>query len=207
MATKQVQSMRSEVYICNQALNFLGKNQITSLDDPSKEAEWCRSNYPELRDALLEQELWSFALVRAKSTTADRDPWDQVYTHRIPADWLSVQRVFDSISDPRLMVPSEGWTREGEYILTKEPTIYLWGTNRITNTGQFSSLFVQALVAKVALAGCIKFTEKSEHLTRISQMYDMRLSEAINADALQGDRMIMAPSKYQPGSLTGFRRI
>ena len=81
MATQLNKSMVSELSIANQALGYLGANPIVSFDEPSTSAELMRDNYPFIRDAVMTEVAWTFAVVRATSTTADRDAWDQKFVH------------------------------------------------------------------------------------------------------------------------------
>ena len=73
MATQENRSMVSETSIANQALLWLGGTVITSLDEDSREAIWMKNNYPFIRDAVLEERMWTFATDRAISTVADLD--------------------------------------------------------------------------------------------------------------------------------------
>ena len=59
----------SEVSICNQALSWLGQETITSLDDQATTAVWMNANYDLLRDSVMEARMWTFATVRAVSTS------------------------------------------------------------------------------------------------------------------------------------------
>ena len=58
--------MATETSICNAALNLLGSSNITSIDDDNTKARLCKSNYDELRQAVLEEGNWSFAMRRYK---------------------------------------------------------------------------------------------------------------------------------------------
>ena len=146
MATQIAQSMISEVSICNQALSWVGANQISSFDEPSAEAEWCKSNYDFLRDAVLEERMWTFATARDSSTTADVDEWGKFFKHRLPEEWLAVYRVYEDRDGKR----PANWVREGEWILSATDIVYLWGLIRVIDTNKFTNLFVQALAARMA---------------------------------------------------------
>lgn len=185
MATQQTRSMVSETSICNQALAWLGAPTITSLEDPSTAATLCRTNYPFLRDAVLEERMWTFATVRATSTVGDKDEWGEMYKHGIPTDWLSVFRVYKSVSN-NCLVTSREWKREGAFVLSKDPTVYMWGIKRVTDTGQFSSMFVQALAARIAADLAIPITENRALQGDMWQLYGAKLKEASTRDGQQG---------------------
>ena len=54
--------MATAVSICNQALSLVGANSIISLDDNTTEARLCKAIYEPVRDALLEEHAWTFAI-------------------------------------------------------------------------------------------------------------------------------------------------
>ena len=190
MPTQETKSMISETSICNQALHWLGQNPIESLDDNTDKAEWMRDNYPFIRDAVTEERMWTFATVRALSVTADLDDWGLQYAHPIPITWLSVYRVYTDVScsDPAGWITSEGWRREGSVVLSSDATVYLWGLKRVTDTGFFSSLFTQALAARIAADAAIAFTENNTLQATMWQLYQAKLADAAVRDGQQGSK-------------------
>jgi hypothetical protein len=185
MATQVNRAMISETSICNQALGWLGEKPINSLEEGTVNAELCRENYPFIRDAVIEERMWSFAMVRAKSITAERDEWDTMYKHAMPIPWLNVFRVYRSVT-PNARRRSDNWVKEGEYILTKEDTVYLWGVKRITDTGKFTNMFVQCLAERLAADLCIPITENVTLQGVRWQLYGAKLAEASVRDGQQG---------------------
>jgi hypothetical protein len=199
MATQDVRSMVSEVSICNQALSWLAMDPITSLDDNDRTSQWMRINYPFLRDAVLEERNWTFATDRATSTVADLDAWGTMYVHPIPISWQSVYRCYSRIgqggsfgpTSPNANITSEGWRREGGDILSYDSTVYMWGMKRLTDTGAFSSLFVQALAARIAADACVPFTENRELQRDLWNLYGVKLAEAATRDGQQGSNEVI----------------
>ena len=194
MATQSVRSMISETSICNQALSWLGAREITSLEDPSTEAEYCRNNYPFLRDAVLEAAWWSFARDRATSTVADLTSWGSLYKHAIPLDWIQVLRVYTDEG-----YTQSAWTREGRYILAPETTVYMLGKKRITDTGQMSTLFVQAVAARLAADLAIPLTENRQLQSDMWTLYNDKIAEAKAQDGQQARAEKMKPTQLTRG--------
>jgi hypothetical protein len=192
------QSNVSEVSICNQALTFLGQKPITSLNDANTTAEWMRNNYPFIRDAVLEERMWTFATARAASTTMDRDAWDTAYAHPAPLNWISVFRVYRNSGISTLT--SIDWRLEDGIILCSESNILLWGLKRVTDTGKFSPLFVQALASRIAADACIPLTENRELQRDMWMLYGDKLREAAARDGQQGSNDMITQSR-----LTGVR--
>jgi hypothetical protein len=178
--------MVSEVSICNQAMSWLGQPEMTTLDDKTTHAQWCRNNYPFLRDAVLEERMWTFATVRATSTVADRDEWDTMFKHPIPVGWISVFKVYRDVSQAGEPIPDREWRMEEGNVLSRCPTVYLWGIERVTDTGKFSPLFVQALAARLAADAAIPVTNNREMQSDMWSLYVSKLAEAAARDGQQG---------------------
>jgi len=177
--------MVSETSICNQALGWLGMPEITGLSQANDSAELCRNNYPFLRDAVLEEAAWTFATAKATSLTAQTDGWGQDYAHDKPLEWISVLRVYRNIST-RPYCTSEGWRMESGAVIARQETVYMWGIKRITDTGKFSPLFVQALAARLMMDLAMPLTNNPEMLALVTNLYAAKLKMAKTADGMQG---------------------
>ena len=187
MADQQINGPTvSEVSICNQALTWLGQDIITSLDDQSVTAQWCRNNYPFIRDAVLQERNWTFATIRAVSETAEKDDWETQWKHSIPPQLISVFRVYRTVRFNGDKTRDPSWRREGEFILSDQSTIYLWGLGRLTDTSQMSPLFTQALATRIAAEGAVPFTENRQLQTDLWALYGDKLREAAARDGQQG---------------------
>lgn len=203
MAKQSNVPMTSETSICSQALSWVGQSEISSLEEKTKNAQWCRNNYPQLRDAVLEERPWTFARDRQEDTTTNLDGWGKQYRHDIPLNWLWVPRVFRDISsnDPNEWVPALGWVREGQYILTYEAKVYMEGTLRITDTGQFSMLFTQALTQRMAAEMALPLAQNQKLHDSHWATYREKLAIATTRDGQQGRN-----ERLRRGSLVKQRR-
>ena len=182
--------MVSETSIANQALGFLGANPIVSFNDIGAIPELMRDQYPFIRDAVMTEVAWMFAMGRTSSTTADRDDWGKLYKHALPLDWLQALRVYRNVTtNPKQ--DSVGWSREGNFVLAKEPTVYIWGIKRITDTALFSPAFVQCLATRLAADLCIPITENIRQQGILWQLYGAKVKEAAISDGVQGDNEII----------------
>jgi len=188
MATQTPRSMISETSICNQALSWLGVARITSLDDVSTAGQLCRDNYYFLRDAVLEERMWTFATTRTTSTVADLDDWGIRYKHSVPLDWLAVYRVYCDVSgyEQKDYIQSEGWVREGNFVLSNDATVYMWGIKRVTDTANFSAMFVQALASRIAMDLAMPLTQNTKLAEKMTQLYAAKLDLAATRDGQQG---------------------
>lgn len=207
MATQTTRPMISETSICNQALSWIGGGQIESLEEPSRTAEMCKNNYPFLRDAVLEERMWTFAKVRKSSLVGDLNE-DDLYIHAQPLDWLKVFRVYDNSTGSNAHVasnrerPQVYWEKEGRNILTPCANIRMHGIIRITDTGKFTNMFVQTLAARIAAELAMPLTQSTTNRDAMWSLYNMKLDEAAARDGMQGRN-----EKLRPGSLTTVRRM
>jgi hypothetical protein len=135
---------------------------------------------------VLEERNWTFATDRKATESTDLDGWGQLYKHSIPLGWMSVFRAFRNVNDPGSELTSDDWRREGDFILARETKLYLWGIQRVTDTGKFSSLFVQALAQRIAADGAMFFTENVQLEGHHWQKYAAKLEEAAVRDGQQG---------------------
>ena len=203
--------MRSEVSICNKALGWLGAKNIASLDENSTPASLCRDNYGSIRDAVLESRMWTFSTARAVSTVGedDIDEFERMYLHNIPLNWLGVYRCYRS-TDMRRKQKADNWRREGGKILAEDTTLYMWGTERVTDTGKWTSLFVEAVTARLAAELCVALTENRQREVDLWSLYDAKLREAAARDGQQGesdDMDVGSFIKARGSSLTGARYL
>ena len=188
--------MANEVSICNQALSWLGANAITALNENSKEAMACDANYRELRDAVLEEHRWTFANAtfkfgRANLVPTDDDNWRYAYAFNIPSDLLHVMRVFDNPNSPH----QARWERKADKLYADAEVLYLDATVRVTNPNEFSTLFRQALVARIARDLCLGLTKDKTLHAAMSAQYEDALDTAANSDGMQGINETLPPGR------------
>jgi hypothetical protein len=199
--------MISEISICNQALTWLGQKPIVSFADQSTTAEWMRNNYEFLRDAVLEERSWTFATVKATTTVADVSVFGGMYDHPKQLNWLWVSRVWKNVSarDPNNWVMDKTWRVEGEFIVSAHPTIYTMGVQRISDTGKFSLLFVQALAARLAADAAVPLTENRQLQVDLWGLYQDKLMAAAARDGQQGSNDVITQRHLTGIRLTGGR--
>lgn len=197
----------SEVAICNQALGWVGGSLIISFDDNSVEAKLCKANYAPLRDAVLEEREWTFAVKRLNAAALSEGPlygFDKAF--QIPPEVLrvlQVSRADDSVvesgnANAGIRPSSRGgtgtgretrieWLREGQVIVANSAErIFIRALVRIEDTTKFSPAFGQCLAARMAMDLAIPLTNSLKLQTAMAQMYGEKISLAASSDALQG---------------------
>lgn len=176
--------MNSEIAICNQALGWLGANQIISFDDASQEAKLCKANYQYLRDAVLEDYAWSFAVKRDSLAPLAETPVTYGYAFQVPSDAIRILQVsVDASFDPTEDVV---WEIEDNKILTDNASIYVRYVYRVTDPTKFSPNFKQALAARIAADIAIPLSASRALQSDMYSLYTMKIAEAAQKDGTQG---------------------
>ena len=196
----------SEVAICNIALSWLGGELIISLDDPSVEAKLCKANYEPLRDAVLEEREWTFAIKRLEpAQLQDRPLYGYDRAFQIPSEVIRVLQISlfdDSVLDPGINGDFRAssrsgtgmgretrieWSREGGTIVANNANRIVGRfLVRVTDTTRFSPAFDQALAARMAMDMAIPITNSEKMQKAMAQMYGEKMSLAASSDGLQG---------------------
>ena len=185
--------MASTVQICNQALSKVGAARIIDLLDDTKNARILNAIFEVKRDAELAAHPWTFAIKRAKIPALSTAPaFGWLYSYPLPSDFLRLIEVgnetnlYDTDSGARFQV-------EGGSILCDEASpLQIRYVYRVTNTGLFSALFVEALACRLA-------AEIAEELTQNSGKRDMAWAEY--KEAIKQARRVNAieqPPNKQP---------
>lgn len=190
----------SVVQICNLALSWLGGDLIISLDDETVEAKLCKANYEPLRDAVLEEREWTFAVVRKELAALQSVPlygFDKAF--QIPPATLRVLQISrggDSVeagADNSRYNTGQGreeridWLREGSTVVANNAErVFARLLTRVTDTTKFSAAFDQALAARIAMDIALPLTNSDKMQQSMTAMYGQKLRIAAGTDGMQG---------------------
>lgn len=168
--------MPSIVDICNKALDKLGHSPIASLDDGNKAANLCVRNWPLVRDEVLRDHPWNFAVRRATLASETTAPdWGFSSSFPFPEDCLRVLEVRDLSTDE--------YQIEGRAILANATVLYVRYIHRITDPNVYDSQFVNAVSTKLAVELCESLTQSSTKKDVLFQEYKDALIGATRSDA------------------------
>lgn len=191
--------MTDPITICNLALSKLGESPILNLLDPQSNTEQlCKQWYEPCRRSVLEDCDWSFARARATlDIKTDDEPFDYDYALFLPGDMLRVIRAYN----PNARHDSNfRWEIQGNSLLCNYRTVNIIYTKDVTDSSRFSSMFVDALVARLAMELCIPVTQNSSHSERLTNEYLFKLQKAITTDGMQS-----SPEQTKASILKGAR--
>lgn len=173
----------SVVSICNQALDLLGADPITSLADDSKAARLCQRNYEGVRDTVLRAYPWNSAMCRALLPALASKPMFgyrfhyQLPTGPEPAACLRVYQVMDG-DDYRI---------EGRRLLTDyPPPLQVLYIGQVLDPNQFDPLLAEAISARLAVYLAGNLTESASRIETMRSHYREILQEARAMDAQEG---------------------
>lgn len=190
--------------ICNQALGWLGANLMVgtvAVPDPNEKQDvLCAANYEPLRDAVLSEHDWQFAIKRTTLTTAGTGvDWGYTYAYTPPADMIKPIEARDV--DPKGRYIGEGgtlagasqenrldWAWEGGQILVNNAEPFFIYVARITDTTQFPSYFDQTLAQRLAADLAIPLVESRSMQEAHWQLYQGKKAEAIATDSVHSGR-------------------
>lgn len=193
--------MASEAVICNQALVKVGAARISALTDDTKQARALSAIYEIKRDAELAANPWSFAIKRAAipaSSTAPTFGWG--YAYPVPTDYLAMVEVgedytfYDSASGALFAIETD--SNGGGAVLTDQTSpLNIRYIYRVTNTGLFAPLFVEALACRLAAEVCEELTQSASKKEALWGEYRRAIREARRLNAIE-----QPPRKNPPTS-------
>lgn len=196
----------SPVEICNLALAWLGGDLIISLTDNTAEAKLCNAVYVPLRNAVIEEREWTFAVKRlepAGLTTGPFYGYDKAF--QIPPEVIRILQISRAgevtdgatIEGSFLSATRGGtgtgretrieWAREGDQVLANNSDrIYMRALVKVDDTTKFSAGFDQALAARIAMDLAIPITNSRGIQKDMAGMYVDKIKLAAAADGMQG---------------------
>ena len=183
--------LTTEVAICNSALSLLGADPIASLDEDSKIARQCNINYPIIRDELLEDHYWNFAMKRqdlAQLAGFEDTEWRFAYT--LPNDVSRVRKIVNADSHDRFKV-------EGGLLLTNLEVVRIQYVSTETDVSKYPRKFVEALAHALASKMAYSLTSSGTLMDRLEKRADKKLSSARSIDGQEGDLDSLIDDSYE----------
>ena len=176
----------SHVSICNRALSRVGGSLITSLDDDGTPASLCNILYAGVRETVMQEFPWSFAIKRySLAPVAQKDPANP-YGNKflLPAKVSNVIWASDSSDDT--IQNNLDWRLEGEHILANAKHIYIKAVVSIDDPTKYDAMFVQAVVVRLAAELAIPIAASTELQQTLMREYGQSVTAAATKDGQQG---------------------
>lgn len=169
----------SAVQICNSALIKIGADRIISLDDDNKRAQYCKEQYPKLRDELLRAHPWNFAIKRKElGQLATTPEFEFTYEYQLPTDCLRVLKT----SLPNV----EEYSIEGRKLLSTSQEVSIKYISQVTDTSLFDKGFEEVLAFRLAADLAYGLVQNAALQGALFDEYQVQLSLARSYDAQEG---------------------
>lgn len=178
--------MASVVEVCNSALQKLGADRISSLSDSNKNARAVNSAYARLRDKLLRQKAWGFAIKRAELAASSTDPaFGPAKQYPVPSDFLRLLA-----PDPEANLNSLDWRVErgpsGRVIVTEDGApLQIRYVSQVTDPNEMDSLFLELWAVEIALDICQEITGSNTKKEALREDRKTILTEARQVNAFE----------------------
>jgi hypothetical protein len=188
--------MANLVQIANMALSEVAEQTITTIDDATTPARYCKEFiYQAIREALASG-VWKCARKPAVlNQLADAPEFGWEYAYQLPTDYVGMFSFNDVTSDERWQ---EMFEVQGNQLLTDESTVSLIYIRDLTQNGNDVNLMPPLLTKAcyVNLASKIAWPIQQSRTLKesLEQSYEVALRKAKAADAREDFRPVINPA-------------
>lgn len=178
----------SNVAIANRALQHLGAARISDLSQDSKSAREMNTAFVPVRDALLEEYDWNFAITRvSQAKLSGEDPYEGLNRFLLPDDFI---RLLIDDETATKSTTEKDWqienAAEGRVLMTADdsPLNYRY-IAQITDPTRFSKAFDETLAVDLAINTCYAITGSGTLLDRLGAARTRMVNRAKRTNAIQ----------------------
>lgn len=168
----------SKTQIANRALYKVGEARVSNVDtDDSIAAEVISDVWDSVRDSLVAQYPWNFAIARASiAVDATAPAWGYNKRYTLPSDFLSLLEIKNT----------PDYKIESGYILTDEGSpLKIRYIKKVTTVGDFDTLFAEALACELAVQISERLTQSNTKKQILAAERDQVIKMAFASDAIQ----------------------
>ena len=173
--------MTDAVSICNLALQRVGAKSISSLTEDTTAGRACNRVYEQARDSELRSHPWTFARERVQVAADSTNPvFGAAKRYALPADCLRILPTNGTNGTNT----QDDFEIYGRFIHTDNTSpINLVYIKQITDEETFDSLFVELLIARIAMdiAEAVTQSNKKKEEARVQYLATQREARRVNA--------------------------
>ncbi len=171
--------------------------EIQSVDEKSTLARQLNVIYGDVRDQLFEMYSWNFCMTRKLIPAHSTPPefgWENQFT--LPNDFIKLPYLTHDGEFEGELIPYElaslvvgedvGRDRVRVIQANCKGPLKVRYVARVEDERQYSPLFIQLLVARLALVVAHNKTGKQSYVERIKGLYDEAMNAAVASDSVQG---------------------
>jgi len=179
--------MPGPVEIVNVGLGMIGEDPITSFSDDLDTARAANLRFPTVRDAVLREHFWNFAMTRVQLAKLAQDPpFGYAAQFQLPADFIRMYRVNpDEAAHFGRGAIGPDYKIEGRKLLLNgsdsAKIIYIF---REIDTTKWDALATEALAARMASELAISVTQNRTLAAQLFDQYRSKLAHARSVDAM-----------------------
>jgi len=164
----------SKVQIANLALTHVGGNPITSLTDDTNEAKSVNQVYDLVRDAVLADHPWNFAVKRIVPGLDDTTPvYGFSYRFDLPTDYIRLVEIEDN---PPYKI-------SGQFIECDSSVIKIKYIAENDMPTEYDYMFVMAFGLRLAATICERLTQSGTLAKELMEAYRLALKNAKTVDS------------------------
>lgn len=169
--------MTSKVEIINRALQLIGEEAISSLNDDSDRARAMNRIYDAELRAELRAHPWNCALKQAQLASSEDEPlFDFDYMFQLPSDFVRLLPQ-NTVTD---------WKVVGRKIYANDSgPLEIWYVYEITDPNEMDALLVAAFEARLARQVAPRLSNSSTMTERAAQAYKDAIAEARRTNAFE----------------------
>lgn len=196
----------SEVSISNSALSKIGADTILTLNDNTTQGRLANQQYAKVRDSLLQEHPWKFAVGRKElALSATYTPaFEYEKAFQLPEDLL---RLIETDLD---RVSYEAWDTEIDtntelrYLVTNADSVKIKYISKVSEA-HFTPLFAEVLAARLAAEWAYAITQNASLAQLLDSKYKEKLREARSMSAMEASpKQVEADEWFNSRFRSGF---
>lgn len=181
--------MPSVIDVCNKALDKVGHGPITDLADGTKAANLCTRNWPSVRDQVLRDHPWNFAIKRASLAPDVVAPdWGFTAKFPLPNDCMRLVEVRDMSTDD--------YQVEDGNILANATVLYIRYVYRVVDPNRYDAMFTDAAATLLAFEMCESLTQSNTKKQALYEEYDASLLGAKRVDGQENPPAVFEEDEW-----------
>jgi hypothetical protein len=166
--------------LCNLALSKIGDQSITSLDDNTLEARFCKLFYPVVLSECLMLNTWNFATKLANLSQLSGAPlFDWSYAYQLPEDFNRITKFNTFETSDRI----SNYEINGNTLLTDDDHASIAYISNNPDPSTFTSTFVSIMSLKLASDLAKPVAGSLDLKSQLLQQFERSVAEAGRIDA------------------------
>lgn len=191
---------RSVIELCNNALQDLGEEPVSSLAEATKAARLCNQRWPSVRDAVLRAHPWNCAMRLTELAPGSEQPlWKWDYQYVLPPDFLRVV----ALTGPAGEFIHQWEVIGGSVLCNEAAPVQLAYVRRETDPVRYDPLLGEALSARLAAVLAYPLTGSTSLSKTLWESYSDKLREARGVDAREGAPEAPMPMSWLTAKMAG----